>query len=307
MSESQLTDHKVPEQEASTLTKENQVDGVLQNYLDQLLIVATEVPVATETPVVTETPVATEPVVVNDVATLVETTTETITEVDTSEITGTLMEEASLALQPETVTDEIQDWDPYALDPHVQVEEVPPEVNTATEALQAGVTVAEETTTLATDQKKLRWDSSQGVECLLFSVAGLKLAIPLSQLGGVHPAENMKVTPLFGQSDWSLGVWQSDTDKLTVVDSARLIMPERGISLRESGYEYLIQLDRTPWALACEGICDTITLVSESIKWRGDASKRPWLAGTVISEMCALLDVPSLVDLLESHLKPAQA
>ncbi len=307
MSESQLTDHKVPEQEASTLTKENQVDGVLQNYLDQLLIVATEVPVATETPVVTETPVATEPVVVNDVATLVETTTETITEVDTSEITGTLMEEASLALQPETATDEIQDWDPYALDPQVQVEEVSPELNTATEALQGGVTVAEETATLATDQKKLLWDSSQGVECLLFSVAGLKLAIPLSQLGGVHPAENMKVTPLFGQSDWSLGVWQSDTDKLTVVDSARLIMPERGISLRESGYEYLIQLDRTPWALACEGICDTITLVSESIKWRGDASKRPWLAGTVISEMCALLDVPSLVDLLESHLKPAQA
>ncbi len=300
MSESQLTDHKVPEQEASTLTKENQVDGVLQNYLDQLLIVATEVPVTTE------------PVVVNDVTTLVETTTGTITEVDTptevdtSEITGTLMEEASLTLQPETVTDEIQDWDPYALDPQVQVEEASPKVNTATEALQASVAVAEETTTLATDQKKLLWDSSQGVECLLFSVAGLKLAIPLAQLGGVHPAENMKVTPLFGQSDWSLGVWQSDTDKLTVVDSARLIMPERGISLRESGYEYLIQLDRTPWALACEGICDTITLVSESIKWRGDASKRPWLAGTVISEMCALLDVPSLVDLLESHLKPVQ-
>ena len=104
-----------------------------------------------------------------------------------------------------------------------------------------------------------------------------------------------------------VGVWQSDTHKLTVVDSARLIMPERGASLRDSGYEYLIQLDRTPWALACEGICDTITLVSESIKWRGDSSKRPWLAGTVISEMCALLDVPSLVDLLESHLKQTQA
>jgi purine-binding chemotaxis protein CheW len=306
MSESQLTDDKVTAQEASTLTKENQVDGVLQNYLDQLLIVATEVSVATETSVVTETAAATEPVVVNDVATLVETTTETITEVDTSEITGTLMEEASLSLQPEVATDEIQDWDPYALDPEVKVEEASSQVSSVSEELQTSVTVADETATVTKDKKKLLWDSSQGVECLLFSVAGLKLAIPLSLLGGVHPAENMKVTPLFGQSDWSLGVWQSDTDKLTIVDSARLIMPERGISLRESGYEYLIQLDRTPWALACEGICDTITLVSESIKWRGDASKRPWLAGTVISEMCALLDVPSLVDLLESHLKSTQ-
>lgn len=292
MSESQLTDDKVTAQQASTLTKENQVDGVLQNYLDQLLIVATEVSVVTETPVVTETAAAPEPVVVNDV--------------DTSEITGTLMEEASLSLQPEVVTDEIQDWDPYALDPEVKVEEASPEANIVSQELQTSVTVEDEIATVTKDKKKLLWDSSQGVECLLFSVAGLKLAIPLSQLGGVYPAENMKVTPLFGQSDWSLGVWQSDTDKLTIVDSARLIMPERGISLRESGYEYLIQLDRTPWALACEGICDTITLVSESIKWRGDASKRPWLAGTVISEMCALLDVPSLVDLLESHLKSRQ-
>ena len=292
MSESQLTDDKVTAQEASTLTKENQVDGVLQNYLDQLLIVATEVSVATETSVVTEIAAATEPVVVNDV--------------DTSEITGTLMEEASLSLQPEVATDEIQDWDPYALDPEVKVEEASSQVSSASEELQTSAMAADETAIPGKDKKKLLWDSSQGVECLLFSVAGLKLAIPLSLLGGVHPAENMKVTPLFGQSDWSLGVWQSDTDKLTIVDSARLIMPERGISLRESGYEYLIQLDRTPWALACEGICDTITLVSESIKWRGDASKRPWLAGTVISEMCALLDVPSLVDLLESHLKSTQ-
>jgi purine-binding chemotaxis protein CheW len=298
MSESQLTDNKVTAQEASTLTKENQVDGVLQNYLDQLLIVATETPVTTEVPVATEAPTLAE--------TAIDVGTDTVTEVDTSEITGTLMEEASLSLGSEVITDEIQDWDPYALDPHVQVVETPPEISTDTKPLLEADATGEQVVPLAAEPKKLLWDSSQGVECLLFSVAGLKLAIPLSQLGGVHPAENMKVTPLFGQSDWSLGIWQSDTDKLTVVDSARLIMPERGISLRESGYEYLIQLDRTPWALACEGICDTITLVSESIKWRGDSSKRPWLAGTVISEMCALLDVPSLVDLLESHLKPVQ-
>jgi len=299
MSESQLTDNKVTTQEASTLTKENQVDGVLQNYLDQLLIVATEASVTTEVPVATEAPALAE--------TAIDVVTDTITEVDTSEITGTLMEEASLTLQPETKTEEIQDWDPYALDPHVQAVERPSDMSPDNEPLQEVDTAVAQVTPVAAESKKLLWDSSQGVECLLFSVAGLKLAIPLSQLGGVHPAENMKVTPLFGQSDWSLGVWQSDTEKLTVVDSARLIMPERGASLRDSGYEYLIQLDRTPWALACEGICDTITLVSESIKWRGDSSKRPWLAGTVISEMCALLDVPSLVDLLESHLKQTQA
>jgi len=144
----------------------------------------------------------------------------------------------------------------------------------------------------------LSWDSPQGVECLLFKVAGLKLAIPLSRLGGVHPAVD-KVTPLIRQAPWTLGVWKAEQGSITVVDSAQLIMPERGVSLAEQGYQYLIQLGQAPWALACQDVCDTITLVSESIKWRGDTSRRPWLAGTVISEMCALLDVPALISLLE--------
>ncbi|PHQ85297.1 MAG: chemotaxis protein CheW, partial [Thalassobium sp.] len=151
-----------------------------------------------------------------------------------------------------------------------------------------------------TEMAKLNWASSQGIECLIFKVAGLKLAIPLPLLGGVFNV-NDKVTPLFGQAKWSLGVWQSDEQKLTVVDSAQLIMPERGKSLVDEGYSYLIQLDRAPWALACQEITDTVTLVEQSIKWRGEGSKRPWLAGTVIAEMCALIDVPGLLSLLEEN------
>ncbi len=90
---------------------------------------------------------------------------------------------------------------------------------------------------------------------------------------------------------------------MTVIDSARLIMPERQVSLADEGYSFFIQLDRSPWALACQEICDTVTLVYDSIKWRGDASKRPWLAGTVISEMCALIDVPGLMSLLEENVR----
>ncbi len=274
----------------------NQVDGVLQNYLDQLLVVATEAtPASSDTPPM-NVPEAIEPP--EPVAEARPTTVVTTVNLDPGPVTRTLIEETeslkvtdSLTVETSTVTaldaatdpvgvDEIQEWDPYDL-------------AQATQSTQ-------EAPGLATKQD-LHWESAQGVECLLFRVAGLKLAIPLSQLGGVHPAAGMKVTPLFGQSDWSLGVWQSDGEKLTVVDSAKLIMPERGVSLRDTGYEYLIQLDRTPWALACEGINDTVTLGNESIKWRSDATKRPWLAGTVISEMCALLDVPSLVELLDSY------
>jgi purine-binding chemotaxis protein CheW len=89
--------------------------------------------------------------------------------------------------------------------------------------------------------------------------------------------------------------------KLTLVDTAVLMMPERAVSLKEAGFSFFIQLDRSPWALACQEICDTQTLNYDAIKWRGDTSKRPWLAGTVIEEMCALVDVQGVMMLLEGR------
>lgn len=205
----------------------NQVDGVLQDYLDQLLITATAQP---EAALVAKAVVA-EPVIA----------------------------------------------EPVAEEPRA-IEEPAPQ-----QSLQS-----------------VNWRDTQGVECLIFKVAGLKLAIPLSLLGGVFSVSE-KVTPLFGQANWSLGVWAGEESKLTIIDSAQLMMPERNVNLRDSGYDFFIQLDRSPWALACQEICDTVTLSYDSIKWRGDASKRPWLAGTVIDEMCALVDVPQIMELLEAQ------
>ncbi|WP_276682180.1 chemotaxis protein CheW [Thalassolituus oleivorans] len=272
----------------------NQVDGVLQDYLDQLLVIATEVE-----------PLACQPVTQREVIKPIQATTaqsspsvntvasssqlldlvETISP-ERSWPTETLAEPmlaSTLTVstsEPVTDVPEVQDWDEgaIAVSPVEELELAPQK----------------------TEMAKLNWASSQGIECLIFKVAGLKLAIPLPLLGGVFNV-NDKVTPLFGQAKWSLGVWQSDEQKLTVVDSAQLIMPERGKSLVDEGYSYLIQLDRAPWALACQEITDTVTLVEQSIKWRGEGSKRPWLAGTVIAEMCALIDVPGLLSLLEEN------
>jgi purine-binding chemotaxis protein CheW len=271
------------------------VDGVIQDYLDQLLVIATEVAtehalseVQREVNSHVQASSAQQLPSVNVVASSqaqVSNFVETINP-ERSWPTETLAEPMlASVLTPATLeraTDvpELQDWDESAI--------AVGSVNEPEPAAQKN------------EMAKLNWASSQGIECLIFKVAGLKLAIPLPLLGGVFNV-NDKVTPLFGQAKWSLGVWQSDEQKLTVVDSAQLIMPERGKSLVAEGYSYLIQLDRAPWALACQEIMDTVTLVEQSIKWRGEGSKRPWLAGTVIAEMCALIDVPGLLSLLEEN------
>lgn len=244
--------------DAKPVALHNHVDGVLQDYLDQLLVTATTsvaVPAADVT--TTATPVLRTVVAAADT--------------------------------------------PAVATPTVRPAPVAESFRAAESALASAEPV---TAALKNTHEALNWRSSQGVECLVFKVAGLKLAIPLQLLGGVYPVTD-KVTPLFGQAAWSLGVWQGDDVKLTIIDSAVLIMPERGVNLRDTGYQFFIQLDRSPWALACQEICDTVTLGYDSVKWRGSSSKRPWLAGTVIDEMCALLDVPGMQQLLEAQRRPA--
>jgi purine-binding chemotaxis protein CheW len=36
------------------------------------------------------------------------------------------------------------------------------------------------------------------------------------------------------------------------------------------------------------------------VKWRTQRNQRPWLAGTVIEHMCALVDVTALAELIAS-------
>lgn len=144
----------------------------------------------------------------------------------------------------------------------------------------------------------LNWQQHCGVECLLFDVQGLKLAVPLIHLGGVTKVDQ-DLTPIPGQASWCLGVYRYHEQSVVVVDSAQYLMPERcpkGVSLAP---RYIIKLANQPWALTCQGIVSTHAFIHKEIKWRGEKSKRQWLAGTIISEMCALLDINGLLNSLQ--------
>lgn len=147
---------------------------------------------------------------------------------------------------------------------------------------------------VAEELPSLNWDSHRGVDCLLFDVRGLKLAVPLCHLGSVSRLDQ-SLTPIPGQASWCLGVYRHHDQSIVVVDTARYLMPERCKSTDNYHGRYLLQLANQPWALCCQGLLNTQGLKSELVKWRGSQSKRPWLAGTVITEMCALLDVAALI------------
>ncbi|PNG15504.1 CheW domain-containing protein [Stutzerimonas stutzeri] len=144
-------------------------------------------------------------------------------------------------------------------------------------------------------------------ECLLFDVAGLTLAVPLVSLGSIYPLEGHDLTPLFGQPAWFLGILPSQAGNLKVLDTARWVMAERYRDDFREGLQYVISVQGYDWGLAVHQVSRSIRLDPKEVKWRTQRSQRPWLAGTVIEHMCALMDVTALAELIASgatrHLK----
>ncbi|MEH6499181.1 MAG: chemotaxis protein CheW [Pseudoalteromonas distincta] len=154
-------------------------------------------------------------------------------------------------------------------------------------------------------QEQPQW-RDQPFEALLFDVGGLTLAVPLILLGTIHPLES-EITPLFGQPDWFLGIMPTTAGNLKVLDTARWVMPERYTPALQENLRFVISVQGYEWGLAVHDVSKSVKLQPGQVKWRSQEGKRPWLAGTVIEHMCALVDVASLASLIGAGEKTHQA
>lgn len=179
------------------------------------------------------------------------------------------------------------------LDKTVQETQVEPETE-----MEQEEAVSPEPELVSDKTKPLPWAESR-FECLLFNVGGLKMAVPLVELGGIQKADYEKVTKIFGQPNWFIGVSSVNDLRIRTVDTAQWVMPNHYKGELHDSFKFIIQLDRSNWGLACEDVAEAISLEPSEVKWRSDRSKRPWLAGTVIDHMCAILDVQGFIELLD--------
>jgi purine-binding chemotaxis protein CheW len=136
-------------------------------------------------------------------------------------------------------------------------------------------------------------------------VAGLSLAVPVARVKEVVTAQS-SLRPLSDPAPLLLGVLASAAGESRVVDTARLILPQdRSMQERENTGRQagpFVVLDDGQWALACTRIGAVIELQDSEVRWRTAAGKRPWLAGTVMKQMCALLDIDALIGLLDDRM-----
>lgn len=136
-------------------------------------------------------------------------------------------------------------------------------------------------------------------DCLFFKVSGLTLAVPLVELGSVYPITE-QFTPMFAKTDWFLGLLPTNERQIKAVNTAKVVLPERYDGSSLDKLRYVISIHGYDWGLAVDEVEEAVRLESSSVKWRAERSKRPWLAGTVVEHMCAILDLKSLAIMLES-------
>ncbi|MBZ9610254.1 chemotaxis protein CheW [Rheinheimera maricola] len=139
-------------------------------------------------------------------------------------------------------------------------------------------------------------------QALFFEIAGLKVAVPLKELGGIHQLGT--INSLIGKPSWFKGVMLYREQKICIVDTARWVMPEKyDQNLQQKlNYQYVIMLGSSNWGLCCESLVNTYVLEQDDVKWREAEGKRPWMAGLIKKHMCVLLDVDAMIDLLNRGL-----
>ncbi len=139
-------------------------------------------------------------------------------------------------------------------------------------------------------------------QVLFFKVAGLTLAVPLVSLGGIVKIE--RINHIMGRPAWYKGVQTYRDTQLNIVDTGAWVMPEKyDKALAESvNYQYVVLLEDSNWGLTCESLVNAVRITKSEVNWRSKAGKRPWLAGVVKEQMCGILHVQALIELLNSGL-----
>ena len=126
--------------------------------------------------------------------------------------------------------------------------------------------------------------SGASLKCFIFTVAGLKLALPLARVTEIVDFSACGGTPRPPQV---LGSLAYEGHQVPVLDSAHIILPG---SHPAPAYRWLVVVDQGSYALACDAVAANIEVAQEAVRWRTTSTKRRWLAGTLLQHRCALLD-----------------
>lgn len=142
------------------------------------------------------------------------------------------------------------------------------------------------------------------LNCLTVKVANLKLALPVEFVQVVKPFEVQGVDTVIDIQEqnepvvsWRLGsvpVRTGSDEQYAIIDTARMIMPERYDKSMINAYQHIVVLNGLSGCLAVDSIEGEVNINVRDVRWRSQNTRRAWLAGTIVENMCAIIDIDAL-------------
>jgi len=140
------------------------------------------------------------------------------------------------------------------------------------------------------------WARSE-FQALFFKVDKFILATPLTELLRTIEVDK-KPTKIPGQPSWFMGLLDTHEQRIGVLDTGQLIFGKtigQQRDLEKQPFQRILITHDGRWGLACDEILSIGKLEPDKVRWRTLRQKKPWLIGTVIDELTAVIDVNQLV------------
>jgi len=177
------------------------------------------------------------------------------------------------------------------------VKPVAPKVQPVQKKVVQVVTKEEETEKILTPLSVMPDWAQNEFQALYFKVDKLILATPLTELLRTMKIEKSP-TQIPGQPSWFMGLLDTHDQRIGVLDTGQLILGKsRGQQrdLEKQPFQSILITHDGKWGLACDEILSIGRVEPDKVRWRTLRNKKPWLVGTVIEELTAIIDVNHLV------------
>lgn len=127
----------------------------------------------------------------------------------------------------------------------------------------------------------------------LCQIAGMKVALPVSELNNIVHWPQQGLVQYPDQTDWQLGLLSERGQQVEVIDIGAALQATP--DAQQVSPRYILLVDGRRLGIACEAIEEIVSLEADAFHWREDNDPRSWFKGLVSESMHTLIDLPALL------------
>ena len=131
------------------------------------------------------------------------------------------------------------------------------------------------------------------INCFLINIINYKLVIPLQIIEGISLIDMSSITKIIFQKEWNIGVLQTKNGVINCIDTAKYLNLQSPTYIMKEK-RYLLKINKVPFGLVVDDICQQVSICNTNIKWRIEKNKNPWFLGITLDYMCYILDPGSI-------------